>query len=162
MFKVLVIDHNVTRANLIARALKETKFGLRINYALSATQTLMYFANLTKENGFWPQLVVMSAQLCDSKGLDLLKTLVETLQHLGTPVIVTCERPEQREEIDYYKAGAVAFVGLRGDVPAFIQELSSTVRFVAMMTGLAPRQPQFIPATHYAEPSISEVLQVYI
>lgn len=160
MFRVLSVDNNVTRANLTARAVRDLKFGVRIHYALSATQAVLYIAGCRQDNKVLPDMVILSGHLPDSTGVDALRAINNAMGRYHTPVIIIGDDKKKCHAPEFYKHGASAFVSRGSDLEAYMKGLGETVSFVAMVEGLIPKQADFFPEAQ--DLSIRDVLQVHL
>ncbi len=162
MFRVLVIEHSITRANVTVRALNELKFGARVNNALSMTQAVLSLASSFTSHRIIPDIILMSDLLPDAAGLDALKTLTESVQARGIPIVVVAGWSSPQEGPKFLEAGACAYVQRSSDLAETVSRIGETVAFVAMVKGLIPKQPQFFSAIEQSRFSIGDVLQVHL
>ncbi len=162
MFRALVVNSSVTTSNLTGRAIKDLKFGARVNYALSAAQALYYLAGLRDDpRRTYPDIVVLDADLPDAKGTTALKAMLKTVGDHPLAVVMVC--PPGSESSAYYQCGAEAVVPRSPDPQEHMQEIGETVCFVAMILGLIPKQTRFLPPQQQPHiPSISDILQIHL
>jgi len=162
MFRILSVDNNITRSNLTAKAVKNLKFGARLNYALSATQAVLYIAGVKASKKVLPDMIIQSAQLPDAIGINALQTIVEAVENDGIPIIIVSDDKVPQSGIEYYKAGACAYVSRGNEVEAFMEAIGDTVTFVAMVEGYIPKQPKFFPEEEQNFPNYGDLMQVHL
>ncbi len=162
MFRLLMVDNDITHANLTARGIQDLRFGVTMKYALSAAQGLLYLAGTRKEERFLPGMIVLSVDLPDGQGLDVFRAFHEAVAHESIPIVVVSKSPLRKAAVEYHQSGASAYVPFSESVEGYMSQVGDSVAFVAMLAGLVPIQQQFLPADRRTEPTLGEVLQVHL
>ena len=162
MFRLLLVDNDITHANLTARGIQDLRFGVTMKYALSGAQGLLYLAGTRAAKKSLPEMIIMCADLPDADGMDVFRTLSEAVSHEAIPILVVSKSIDRKLASQYYKAGATAYVPYSEDVESYMRAVSDSVAFVAMMSGLVPRQSKFFPAESQAELKVGDILQVHL
>ncbi len=162
MFRLLLVDNDITHANLTARGIQDLRFGVTMKYALSGAQGLLYLAGARAAKKSLPDMIIMCADLPDADGMDVFRTLSEAVSHEAIPSLVVSKSSDRKFASASYKAGATAYVPYSEDVERYMQAVSDSVAFVAMMCGLVPRQRKFFPAEDQAELKLGDILQVHL
>ena len=162
MFKAVIVDNNITRANLTARAIRRLNFGAHVHFALSAVQSVFYLGGLRAEKKKYPDLIILCEPLPDTSGLDALKALKESTVNEHVSIVVVSDPPHPEDRLTYYKQGAAAFIPRPQDPDEYTLLLQDTVSFVAMIMGLIPKQSKFFPVERHPTPTIGEVLQIHL
>ncbi len=162
MFRSLMVDNDITHANLTARGIQDLRFGVTLKYALSAAQGLFYLAGVRSKKLALPDLILLSADLPDADGADALRTFSEAVTHEAIPIVVVSKCADRQRAGQYYKLGATAYVPFSEDVEKYMLAVGDSVAFVAMMAGLVPKQQRFFPSEQRSEPTIGDILQVHL
>ncbi len=162
MFRILMVDNDITHANLTARGIRDLRFGVTMKYALSAAQGLLYLAGTRSEQKPLPDMIILSLSLPDAHGLDVFRTFSEALAHESLPIVVVSKSTDCKQADEFYKHGAAAFVPFSECVEDYMRAVGDSVAFVAMLVGLVPRQQKFFPLEQRAEPTIGDILQVHL
>ncbi|MCH8851225.1 MAG: response regulator [Planctomycetes bacterium] len=162
MFRILLVDNDITHANLTARGIQDLRFGVTTKYALSGAQGLLYLAGTRAAKKSFPEMIIMCADLPDADGMDVFRTLSEAVSHEAIPILVVSKSTDRKLASQYYKAGATAYVPYSEDVESYMRAVSDSVAFVAMMSGLVPRQDKFFPAESQTELKLGDILQVHL
>ena len=163
MIRTLIVDNNVTRAGLTGRAVRELKFGATVNYALSTVQALFYIAGILADRSkILPDIIVLTIPMPDTKGVDAVKALAESVAIHSVSIIVVNDSQECQDSMQYYKHGAAAMISKSSDAGDYRQSVADSLSFTAMVMGLVPTQPKFLSSGQYCEPTIGQVLQVYL
>ena len=111
MIRTLIVDNNVTRAGLTGRAVRELKFGATVNYALSTVQALFYIAGILADRSkILPDIIVLTIPMPDTKGVDAVKALAESVAIHSVSIIVVNDSQECQDSMQYYKHGAAAMI----------------------------------------------------
>jgi DNA-binding NarL/FixJ family response regulator len=156
------VDNDITHANLTARGIQDLRFGVTMKYALSGAQGLLYLAGTRAAKKSLPEMIIMCADLPDADGMDVFRTLSEAVSHEAVPIVVVSKSPDRQVASSYYKAGATAYVPFSDNVEKYMRAVSDSVAFVAMMSGLIPRQDKFFPADRQGELTVGDILQVHL
>jgi DNA-binding NarL/FixJ family response regulator len=163
MIRVLIVDNNITRAGLTSRAVRRLNFGARVNYALSAVQALFYVAGvLADRRKTLPDIIVLAEPLPETRGVDALKAITQAVGAHPVSIVVVRDADEPADAVEYYKNGAAAYVARRSTEADYQNCVADAVCFTAMVMGLVPKQPRFLSPEQYRQPTIGEILQVYI
>ena len=162
MFRVLMIDNDITHANLTARGIQDLRFGVTMKYALSAAQGLLYLAGSRSGKKALPDLIILSTELPDADGVDAFGTFREAVAHDGIPIVVASKLADRKIAAEYYKLGAAAYIPYSECVEDYMKAVGDSVAFVAMLAGLVPRQQQFFPPENRKDLSVGDVLQVHL
>lgn len=162
MFRLLMVDNDITHANLTARGIQDLRFGVNMKYALSAAQGLLYLAGTRKEERYLPDLIVLCVDLPDGQGLDVFRAFHEAVAHESIPIIAVSKSPLRKSALEYHQHGAAAYVPFSESVEGYMRQVGDSVAFVAMLAGLVPIQPQFLPADRRTELTLGDILQVHL
>ncbi len=162
MFRLLLVDNDITHANLTARGIQDLRFGVTMKYALSGAQGLLYLAGTRAAKKSLPDMIIMCADLPDAAGMDVFQTLFEAVSHEAIPILVVSKSTDRKFASLYYQAGATAYVPYSEDVETYMRAVSDSVAFVAMMSGLVPQQNKFFPPEHQGELKVGDILQVHL
>ncbi len=162
MFRILLVDNDITHANLTARGIQDLRFGVTMKYALSGAQGLLYLAGTRAAKKSLPEMIIMCADLPDADGMDVFRTLSEAVSHEAIPILIVSKSTDRKIASPYYKAGATAYVPFSDNAEDYMRAVSDSVAFVAMMSGLVPRQNKFFPLEHQGELKVGDILQVHL
>ncbi len=162
MFRVLSIDNSITRANLTGVAIKRLKFGAQVSYALSVTQGLLYLAGTRTVGKPLPDIILLSDHLRDAAGIEGLRSLRDATRNDRISIVIISKEPDQAAGAPYLARGASAFIPHYKDPERYMSSVADTVAFLAMLNGLIPKQERFFPPDSLPEPTVGDVLQVYL
>ncbi len=162
MFRLLMVDNDITHANLTARGIQDLRFGVSMKYALSAAQGLLYLAGSRSGKKALPDLIILSTELPDADGIDVFRTFREAVAHDGIPIVVASRSTDRKPATEYYKLGAAAFIPYSERVEDYMKAVGDSVAFVAMLAGLIPQQQKFFPPENRKDFSVGDVLQVHL
>lgn len=162
MFRALIVDGDITQANLTARGIEQLHFGVRMRYALSAAQTILYLDGLRSAKQPLPDMIVVSAELRDARGPNFVATLRKLLAADSPPIVVVSRSADRELASRCFRLGASAFVPRPESTQQYHQGLADTVAFVGMLAGLVPRQPRFLPPEQRRELTVRDILQVHL